>query len=109
MSLDNIAVGREEEGSLAARPQPSKVLHQLIDIVDKRRKLLCAPNREPSPVRAFPMVGERPPLGRKRTPDRHVENAEFGKGGAAPSLAAADHRRPPPTPAPAERADGEAM
>jgi hypothetical protein len=40
MSLDNIAVGREEEGLLAARPQPSKVLHQLIDIVDKRRNAL---------------------------------------------------------------------
>jgi len=98
MSFDNIA-----EGSLAAGPQRLNVLHQLIDIVDKLRKLLCGLNREP-PWFAFPpRVGAR----HQRTAEHQVENAEFGKGQAR-SLAAADQRHPSPNLARAEQADAEA-
>jgi hypothetical protein len=43
LRLDAAAVADEVDASPLAREQPSNVLHQLRDVVDKLRKLICGP------------------------------------------------------------------
>jgi hypothetical protein len=55
MSLDIIAIGREEEGLLAAARSRQKYCINLL-ILSMNGEMLCGPNREPSRL-AFPDGG----------------------------------------------------